>query len=208
MLPVTRTSDDCANAVQAMLDDTTQTAWSGEYEAWSDFLLDDIWPGDVLHMNVASRGCTADVVVREVQVESLDPANQRSRYAIAFANEAAEPVAIKTKPVTVLQSEKVVMRDPAVFALAGLQQAEVTNITSTQVTIDAGCDPIVGGGFEVRWSDSGWGPQIDRNLAGRFNTCVITVPRLTRVMSYWIRQYDATNRYSGPATLLHVDYPL
>jgi len=207
-MPLTRTSDDCANAAQAILDDSTQTAWCGEYQGWSDFLPDDIWPGDVLHVNAPSRGCVADVIVREVQVESVDPANDRSRYAITFANEAADPVAIKSKAVTQTQVEKSALRDPTIYALAGLQQAEVTNITSTSVTMDMGCDPMSGGGFEIRWSDSGWGPQIDRNLAGRYNTRVIAMPRLTRVMSYWIRQYDATNRYSRSATLLHVDCPL
>jgi hypothetical protein len=207
-LPLTRTSDDCVNAAQALLDDTTQTAWAGEYEAWCDFLPDDIWPGDVLHVSAPSRGCAADVVVRAVQLESLDPANERSWYAISFANEAASPVAIASKPVAPLLAEKTVVLDPAIFALAGLQQAEVTNVTSTQVTMDMGAEPLAGGGFEVRTSDSGWNASIDRNLVGRFNTRVITVTRLAKVVSYFVRPYDATNRYSRWAALLHVDQPL
>jgi hypothetical protein len=205
--PEARTSDDCANAAPAMLDDMTQVAWAGEYRQWSDFLPDDTWPGDVLTLNVPSRGCAADMIVREVQVEAADVANERSRYALKFANESAAPVAIKTRPVTLGQAQKITPRDPAVFALAGLPQAQVTNITSTQVTLDAGCDAIAGGGFEVRWDDSGWGPLGGRNLAGQFAARVITLPRLSRVVSYWIRQYDSANRYSRWATLLHVDYP-
>lgn len=208
VLPVTRTSVDCANAAQAMLDDTMQTAWTGEYEAWSDYLPGDIWPGDVLHMNMPSRGCVADVVVREVELQSLDPANDRSWYAIKFANDAAEPVTIKTRAVTPLEAEKLVLPEATVFTLPGLQQAEVTTITSTQVTVDAGCDPIAGGGFEVRWNDAGWGPQTDTNLAGRYNTRVMTPPRLARSASYWVRQYDGAGHYSTFATLLHVDWPL
>jgi hypothetical protein len=205
--PTTRTSDDCANAAQAMLDDTMQQAWIGKYRQWSDFLPGDIWPGDVLHVNAPSRECVADVVVREVEIESVDPANERSRYALKFANEAAEPIAVATRAATLAQRQKTALRDPGTFCLPGLPQAQVTNITSTQVTIDTGCDPIAGGGFEVRLDDSGWGPLGGRNLVIQLNSRVITVPRLSRVVSYWIRQYDSTARYSRWATLLHVDYP-
>jgi len=208
VFPAMRTSGDCANAAQGLLDDTTQAAWSGEYQALSDFLPGDVWPGDVLHMNVPSRGCVTDVIVREVQVESVDPANERSQYAVRFANEAAELVAIKTRPVTAAEAKDLVLPDATVFTLAGLSQAEVTAITSTQVTLDAGCDAIAGGGFEVRWNDAGWGPQTDSSLAGRYTTRVMTVPRLARSASYWTRQYDGAGHYSTVATLLHVDWPL
>src|SRR5262249_6848518 len=156
----------------------------------------DIWPGDVLRVNAPSRGCVADVVVREVELQSLDPANERSWYAISFANEAALPIAITSKPVTPINAEKAVVLDPTIFALAGLQQAAVTNVTSTQITMDMGADAIAGGGFEIRTSDSGWNASIDRNLVERFNTRVITVTRLAKVVSFWIRQYDGSNRYS------------
>jgi hypothetical protein len=175
----------------------------GEYAGWSDF-VPEVWPGDVLHVEARSRGCVADAVIREVGIEAVDPANERSWMTMKFANEAADPVAI----VTTAASEKLTVRDAQIFALAGLAQAQVTDITSTSVTMDMGCDPLEGSGFEIRRSDSGWDARIDRNLVGRFNTRVITVPRLSRVVSYWVRQYDAAGRYSQVATLLHVDYPL
>ena len=175
--------------------DSTQAAWSGEYQAWSDFLPADIWPGDVLQLNMPSRGCAAGVVAREVRVESVDPANERSQYAIRFANDAAEPVAIEARPVTQAEAEPLTLPNASVFTLAALPQAEVTTITDTQVTIDAGCDPIAEGGFEVRWNHAGWGPQTDTNLAGRYNTRVMTVPRLGRSASYWVRQYDGAGHY-------------
>jgi hypothetical protein len=207
--PVARTSADCASAAQAILDDAAQQPWSGEYATWSDFLgTNDVWPGDAVDIDVPSRGCAAEMVVRAVEIEAIDPANDRSYYTVKFANEASEPVAIKIAGVAPAQLTNAKALDPEIFTLPGMPQAQVTEITSTSVTIDTGCDPPAGGGFEIRRSDSGWDPQVDRNLVGRFNTRVITVTRLSRVMSYWIRQYDAANRYSRVATLLHVDYPL
>jgi hypothetical protein len=209
VLPTAKTSDDCGNAAQAILDDAAQQAWSGEYTTWSDFLgAADVWPGDAVQVEVPSRECSTQMIVRQVEIEAVDPANERSWYAVKFANEACEPIAIETGSVAPAQVLSATQLDPAVFALASLPQAQVTDITSTSVTIETGCNPITGGGFEIRRSDSGWDPQVDRNLVGRFNTRVITVTRLSRVMSYWVRQYDAANRYSRSATLLHVDYPL
>jgi len=94
--------------------------------------------------------------------------------------------------------------------LSALKSAEVTAVTSTTTTIDAGTAPPSGGGIEVRWSDAGWAPGNDRNLVGRFSTQNFTVPRLDRTQSYYLRQYDnsAAPKYSRYTTALHVDYPL
>src|SRR5437016_12264039 len=94
--------------------------------------------------------------------------------------------------------------------LSALKSAEVTAVTSTTITIDAGTAPPSGGGIEVRWSDAGWAPGNDRNLVGRFSTQNFTVPRLDRTQSYYLRQYDnsAAPKYSRYTTALHVDYPL
>jgi hypothetical protein len=206
--PGVRTSDDCANAGRAMLKDGTKQAWSGEYETWSDFLAGDAWPGDAVEIRAGSRGCEAITIVREVEIQVVDPANDRSWYAIKFANEAAEPIAIQTTPASASEWASAIAQDRARFTLASLPQASVTNITSTSITIDTGVDAIAGGGFEVRRTDSGWDPLVDRNLAGRFQTRAITVPRLSRVQTYCVRQYDSSGQYSSCATQLHVDYPL
>ncbi len=206
--PAIRTSDDCANAGRAILKDSTQLEWAGEYETWSDFLANDVWPGDAADIRMPSRECTADAIVREVQINTVDLANDRSRYSIKFANEAAEPIAIRTTPASASEWASAIAQDRDRLTLASLPQAAVTNVGSTAVTIDAGTDPIAGGGFEVRRTDSGWDPLVDRNLVGRFQTRVMTVPRLSRVQTYCVRQYDATGNYSSCGTQLHVDYPL
>jgi hypothetical protein len=63
--------------------------------------------------------------------------------------------------------------------------------------------------LEVRWSDQGWGQFNDENLAGRFTTQAFTLPRLTKVEDYFLRQYDASvpPRYSRHSAALHIDYP-
>lgn len=63
---------------------------------------------------------------------------------------------------------------------------------------------------EVRWSDSGWGPYNDQNLAGRFTTQTFTLPRLARVQDYFLRQFDDSTppKYSRYSAALHLDRPL
>ena len=55
----------------------------------------------------------------------------------------------------------------------------------------------------------GWGTENDRNLVGRFTSQSFAVPRLARIQTYHVRQYDNANprRYSRYSTVLHVDYP-
>jgi hypothetical protein len=63
---------------------------------------------------------------------------------------------------------------------------------------------------EVRWSDVGWGSGNDRNLVGRFTSQTFTVPRLSRVQTVYLRQFDSSMppKSSRFTTALHLDYPL
>ncbi|MFB3815891.1 MAG: hypothetical protein ACE14L_17445 [Terriglobales bacterium] len=211
--PPARTSQECAHAALAMLDDATQPAWAGEYRTWSDFLpktsggapAPDVWPGDSLHVAVPSRAAEFRAIVREVEIETVALADDRSRYRLVFANEAADPLALATEGAALRELPDVTVAD-AVFP-ADLTGAEVTGITSTTVTIDTGCNAPAGGGFEVRRSDYGWSAEHDRNLVGRFTARSFTVARLTRVETWYVRQYDAAGAYSRHSCALHVDYP-
>jgi hypothetical protein len=211
--PAARTSEDCAAAASALLDDVQKQPWSGEYETWSDFLpeaAEDIWPGDGFDVRLPSRECEASAIVREVEVKLEDLSNDRSWYALKFANEAAELIAMEVDLATASEAAAATVRDPSRFVLDNLPQAQVTAVTSTSVTIDMGAEPTAGGGFEIRRSDSGWDPLIDRNLVGRFQTKVVTLTRLSRVQTWCVRRYDGSSpaKYSRNATQLHVDYPL
>jgi len=94
--------------------------------------------------------------------------------------------------------------------------AKPLNICSAPPEIDTELRELLwqnkeaGGGFEVRLSDSGWSQTEDRNLVGRFTTQTFTVTRFTRLITYYVKQYDNSfpPKYSRNATALHVDYPL
>lgn len=166
-----------------------------------------------MNVNVASRAATFQSIVREVDIEIKDIKEEHGLYKIRFADDVFSPLAFEFQSGTVaLPISLTAMTAAQVGALflPDLTAAEITQATSTSVNIDAGVAPPVGGGFEVRWSDFGWGQENDRNLAGRFSTQAFTVTRLSAVQNYFLRPYDGSTppRYSRYTTALHLKYPL
>jgi hypothetical protein len=216
--PGARTDVDCENAALAILDDATGTAWSGSYETWSDFLpgaAADIFPGDAITVNVPSRGASFTAIVREVEIQVADPADDRGFYTIGFANDLAAPLGIEygaSATAIALQDMPPLLETTQVGAYyqADLTEAQITSVTSTMVSIDAGMAPPSGSGIEVRMNDYGWGQANDRNLLGRFNTETFSLARLAATQNYFLRLYDASSppKYSRYSAALHVDYPL
>jgi hypothetical protein len=214
--PPARAASDCEIAALALLDDTTNPAWTGEYDVWSDFLpgnASDIFPGDALSITVPSRGAVFPAIVSEVEITAKDLEGEHLSYKIKFANDAAKALAFEfetAKIKTSLFVNQLTNAQVGTTYLPDLTAAEITQVSSTTVTVNAGIAPVSGGAIEVRWSDSGWGPGNDRNLIGRFTSQTFTVPRLSKVQNYYLQQYDASSppKYSRYTSALHIAYPL
>jgi hypothetical protein len=216
--PGARTDVDCENAALAILDDAGGTAWSGNYQTWSDFLpssAEDIFPGDAITVNVPSRGALFTAIVREVEIQIADPADDRGFYTIEFANDLASPLGIEygastTRLALPDMPPLLATTQVGAYYQLDLTDAEITAVTSTTVSVDAGMAPPSGGGVEVRENDYGWGQANDRNLLGRFNTQTFSLARLAATQNYFLRLYDGSSppKYSRYSAALHVDYPL
>jgi hypothetical protein len=214
-LPLARTAVDCENAAVALLSDGAGSGWAGKYETWSDFLpggAQDIFPGDALNVNIPSRAAAFQAIVYEVNITCKDLAGEHSVYQIQFADDAAKNHAFEfdaTKTAAALNVSPITTAQVGTTTLPNLTAAMVTQVTSTTASIDAGVTLPSSGGVEVRWSDAGWSPFNDQNLAGRFTTQTFTLPRLAKVQDYYLRQFDASvpPRYSRYSTALHIDYP-
>jgi hypothetical protein len=206
--PPAKTAVDGESAAAALLDDAVQQACSGEYTCWSDFLpggaVSDPLPGD----SVMCGGIfgAADGVIRQVEIEAVDLDEDRCRYLLAFANDSEDPLGFEIEKGRLgFEIDAVI---PGASYIADVPDAEITAVTSTTCAIDCGVAAPASGGFEVRRSDRNFGAANDRNVVGRFATQTFTVPRLTRVQTYYVRAYDSSGRYSRYSTVLHVDYPL
>ncbi|HLW83696.1 MAG TPA: hypothetical protein VKR60_00695 [Candidatus Sulfotelmatobacter sp.] len=216
--PAARTEADCENAALAILEDAGGQAWSGTYQTWSDFLpgaAADIFPGDAMAVNVPSRGAAFTAIVRQVEIQVADPADDRGLYKIEFANDLAAPLAMQSEATLTtvpLQDLPPLLATTQVGAYyqVNLTDAQITAVTSTTVSVDIGMAPPSGCGVEVRAHDYGWGQSNDRNLLGRFSGQTFTLARLARTQNYFLRLYDSSSppRYSRYSAALHVDYPL
>jgi hypothetical protein len=204
--PAPRTSEECETAARAVLDDSTQQAWAGEYRAGSETLAADVWPGDAVAIEIPSRNAECTAIVREVEIECEDLEGDAAEYRIAFANDAAEPLGFRLERARL---EEAVERASAGAYVADLAAAEITGATATTIDIDAGNAPPEGGGVEARRSDRYWGAEDDRDLIGRFATQAFSVGRLARTADVFLRQYDGSTprKYSRHSTLLHLDWP-
>ncbi|HTV64908.1 MAG TPA: hypothetical protein VMD98_04845 [Bryocella sp.] len=213
-LPLTLSDIDAENAACALLDDTVQTAWQGQYKIVSDYLaVEDVIPGNAVQVSAPSRGANFSAIVRKVEVQVVSLADDRSQYEISFANDADESLAFKLEAITLPAPVATIYTagtPSSSLYIPSLTSAAITNVIASQVTIDAGVAPPAGGGIEVRRSDGGWGPGNGGNLVGRFTTETFTLPRLSRAQSYYLRQYDGSSpaKYSRYSALLYVDYPL
>lgn len=213
--PIARTSADCETAALALLEGAGQ-GWSGEYRAWSTFLpgrADDLFPGDGLTINVPSRSAVFTGILREVEIELVDLAEDNSRYTLRFVDSADPSLAFMFESVTSQSVAGMTATDRNLIGtawLADIAGALVTNLTSTTVTIDTGYTPPTGEGIEVRRTDAAWGVDNDRNLIGRFTTRSFTLSRYGRVQDFFVRRYDSNSpaRYSRYSGAIHVDAPL
>ncbi len=212
-VPPAPTSIDCENAALALLDDTVQPAWMGQYNIVSDCLpANDVLPGDAVEVVAPSRQANFSAIVREVDLQLTSLAYDRSDYAIRFANDAAGLLAVDFSQATLPDPLPVAFTtsgpSSAMF-LPALTAAQVTDVIATEITVDAGTPPPTGGGIEVRRTDGGWGPTSDGNLVGRYTSRSIGLPRLSRIQEYLLRQYDGSSpaKYSRQSALVHVDYP-
>jgi hypothetical protein len=216
--PSARTDVDCENAALAILDDGAGSAWSGQYETWSDFLpgaAQDIFPGDAVMVSIPSRGASFTAIVREVEIQIADAADDRGFYTIEFANDLAAPLGIEygASATTIGLQEMPALLDTTqvgAYYQVDLTDAQITAVTSTTVSVDVGMAPPSGGGVEVRVNDFGWGQANDRNLLGRFSAQTFSLARLAKTQNYFLRLYDVSSppKYSRYSAALHVDYPL
>lgn len=211
--PVARSSEDCVLAAQAWLAASKDGGWSGEYSCWRDSLPTgaEMVPGDAVNVIAPSRDVQFSAIIRDVQIGVEDLVGEREWLKFRFADDGADAIAMQlSREQDDYEWPRVIVDDDAPPALDSLDSAQYTAVSSTTLTVDAGTDPPAGGGIEVRRSNAGWSPDIDRNLAGRFTTRTFTLPRLARNQQYCFRQYDASNppRYSRHTTILYVDLPL
>jgi hypothetical protein len=208
--PPARSSADCRNAAQVMEQAAASVSalWSGNYKGTRFSFSSDVWPGDALLLNAPSTSLDAQVVVRTVKVSYRASYPELVEYAIAFANDWADDLAIKSSAT--VPADAWLPAPVAPTVLANLSSLTVTAVTGTTVTVNAGVTPPTGGGFEVRTRDFVFMAGTDPALVMRSTLPTMTITRISANDRFFIRMYDGATppNYSEFSTALFINLPL
>ena len=218
--PACRSSQDCRNAATALVAaaSSVSAAWSGAYKTSNVALRlaggasGDVWPGDALLLESASLDLDVQVAVRAVILSYLATSPDFVGYSIAFSNDWANDLSIKTSRTVPGDAWLPAAVSPTY--LANLTLLAVTEISATAVSVAAGVTPPSGGGFEVRRRDFAFGLSTgagtDVDLVMRSAAANFDIPRATEADRFYIRMYDGNTpaNYSEFSVGLFLNLPL
>jgi hypothetical protein len=191
--PAPRSSYDCRNAALAMQQAATSVSalWSGTYKCTRAGLDADVWPGDALALNAPSANLNAEVVVRSVTLSYTASYPDLILYAIIFANDWADDLAIETSSAVPQDAWLPAVVSPSY--LPNLNALEVTAVSGANVTINTGAIAPGGGGFELRRRDNCFMPGTDPDVVMRGSQSVMTFTRDSASDRFYLRIYDGSN---------------
>jgi hypothetical protein len=208
--PPARSSADCLNAATVIEQAAAGVSalWSGAYNGNGASFASDVWPGDALQLNAPSANLNAQVVVRAVKASYRASYPDLVEYAISFANDWADDLAIKT--ATTVPADAWLPVAIAPTYPGNLTSLAVTTLNGSTVTISAGVTPPTGGGFEIRRRDFVFTPGEDPDLVVRASLPNMTFSRETANDRFFIRMYDGSTppNYSEFSTALFINLPL
>ncbi len=208
--PPACSSADCRYAAQAMAQAAASVSalWSGTYKGTRASFASDVWPGDALLLNAPSTNLNAQVVVRTVKVTYSASYPDMVQYEIAFANDWADDLAIRTSETVPENAWLPATVNPTY--LANLPSLTVTSISGSTVTVNTGITPPVGGGFEIRLRDFSFMPGQDPALVMRGSEQSLTFSRVSAADRFYIRMYDGSTppNYSEFSAALFINLPL
>ena len=208
--PPARSSADCRNAALVMEQAAASVSalWSGNYKGNRSSFSGDVWPGDALLLNAPSTDLNAQVVVRAVKLSYRASSPDRVEYAVLFANDWADDLAIKTSAT--VPADTWLPAPVAPTVLANLNALTVTALSGSTVTVNTGATAPSGGGFEVRRRDFAFMAGEDPTLVMRASESNLTFSRVSASDRFYIRMYDGATppNYSEFSTALFINLPL
>lgn len=208
--PPARSSADCRNAALVMEQAAASVSalWSGTYKGNRASFAVDVWPGDALLLNAPSANLNAEVVVRGVKATYSASYPDLVKYEIAFANDWADDLAIKTSAT--VPGDAWLPAPVAPTVLANLTRLTVTTLNGSTVTVNTGVTPPSGGGFEIRLRDFVFMPGEDPALVIRGSQPNLTFSRVSASDRFYVRMYDGSTppNYSEFSTALFINLPL
>ncbi len=208
--PPARCSADCRNAATAMEEAAASVSalWAGTYRGTHLNFSTDVWPGDSLQLIAPSLTLNEQVVVRSVKVTYSSTTPDIFNYTIAFANDWASDLAIKTSTTVPVDTWLPAPISPPY--LANISNLTVSSVDGSSVVCSANVTLPSGGGIEVRLRDFAFQPGNDPDLVMRTTVTNFTLPRLSVNDRFFFRMFDGSipPNYSEFSAALFINLPL
>ena len=137
-------------------------------------------------MNAPSANLNAQVVVRSVKLSYTATYPDLVQYAIAFANDWADDLAIK--PSASVPADAWLPAAISPTYLPNLNALAVIAMAAANVTINTGVSAPSGGGFEIRLRDNCFMPGTDPDLVMRGAQTIMSFARSSASGRFYIRR--------------------
>ncbi len=209
--PAARTSADCVAAVQALLALAagSATGRSGSAEWVRETAIGvDVLPGDTLSVITAEAPLL--LPVQSVTIIDGNCVPEVLHYRAQFAQGRAESMDFSVGAnVATDMPQPVALSVDAANLPASLSGLQVTSATASALTVDAGADPLDGGGFEVRRSDANFGSTNTADLVLSSPVRGFSIPRAAFSERFFVRMYDGTTprNYSPLSSVVMTGLP-
>ncbi|MHB2009029.1 MAG: hypothetical protein ACYCOX_13395, partial [Acidobacteriaceae bacterium] len=141
----------------------------------------------------SAAGLNVNVIVRKVTIKSTSSSPEVLDYAVEFANDWAETIAMELTDT--ISPDVYLPQEPETAPntyLANLNALQVASISTTSIVVNANITPPANGGFEVRSRDYTFGPSTDEDLVLRSPVPNFTITRSVDEEQFYIRMYDGS----------------
>lgn len=208
MSPLPRTSSDCEIVATAIVGGSNYQHYTGTYTMPSGSWFTGLpISGTIIQFKNLPSSFPSYLQAEAVTqvVTTLDHAlgGEVFTHQITFG-----PLNTQASAMAVLRSTDNVFtpQDSAQIPLAinvqSLGNTTVPDLTSINLTgwnqttysFSIPATPPTGGGFEIRYTDAGWGADAGKNLIERTSGSTFSTPRTSRGQVFYVRPYDTRNK--------------
>lgn len=221
--PKPRSSEECELAAAALVGDFARKHFQGTYTQFGDYeLTAEPLPGKMItfsNLDDDSFDTTEFTeVVQSVRTTLVGGSPERFSHEITFG----KPDVIKEFVATAIKKQDSVFApvdstssldfidntDVGTVFIEDVVAPDLVDWSSSELNLNAGQDPPSGGGFEIRYTDEGWGTSDGKNLIMKTTSRTFSIPRTLRGKICFIKAYDAGGKMSRFSSGMKVSFPL
>jgi hypothetical protein len=204
--PLPHTSRDCEAAAGAIVGDSKYQHYDGTYQQFSTYFAAEPLSGTILPFANLPASFPSIVAEELNQVKTTMLSSHPTELFDHVLTFGKPDVLSRFLTKFVQQESAFNPQDTAeipnwvtpstvdLVAVEDVIAPTLTSLTSSTLTFNTNQAAPSGGGFEVRYSDEGWGADDGKNLVSRSSSQVFTAARNVRNRAIYVRAYDARNK--------------